>query len=119
MRLKMYLWRLVAIASIFLGFVGIFIPGLPTVPFMILAAWAASRGWPQLERWLLNHQRYGPYINRWRERGAVPRRAKISATLMMFLSVMVLITTGVPGWAIFSVIVVMGLTLTWMWRLPE
>ena len=57
--------------------------GLPTVPFVLLAAWAAGKGWPELEQWLLHHPRYGGSIRAWRQHGAVSRRAKWLASVMM------------------------------------
>jgi uncharacterized membrane protein YbaN (DUF454 family) len=113
------LWRLLALISVLLGLIGVLIPGLPTVPFMILAAWAASKGWPRLEGWLVNHRHYGPHISRWRESGAIPRQAKIYATLMMILSVIILTITETPTWLLLGIISLMGLTLVWMWRRPD
>ncbi len=112
-------WRLLALLSVLLGVIGVVVPGLPTVPFMILAAWAASKGWPQLERWLVNHHRYGPYISRWRENGTIPYRAKIYATAMMVLSVVILAALEAATWLVLAIVTVMGLTLVWMWRRPE
>ncbi len=119
MRVSTLLWRLLAILSVLLGVIGVIVPGLPTVPFMILAAWAASKGWPELERWLVNHKRYGPHISRWRERGAIPRRAKVYATAMMLLSVSILILSDMPTWGVLVITTVMGLILVWMWRRPD
>lgn len=117
--LRSLLWRLLALLSVLVGLIGVLVPGLPTVPFMILAAWAASKGWPRLESWLLNHRRYGPHISRWRDSGAIPRQAKVYATLMMLFSVVILTITDTPTWALLGVITVMGLTLVWMWRRPD
>ena len=46
------LWRLLALLSLALGALGVVLPVLPTVPFLLLAAWAAGKGWPALETWL-------------------------------------------------------------------
>jgi len=119
MSVNSLLWRFLALLAVLLGVIGVVVPGLPTVPFMILAAWAAGKGWPQLERWLVNHHRYGPHISRWRANGAIPRRAKLSATGMMVLSVVILILSEVPAWTMLAVVTVMGLSLVWMWRRPE
>ena len=70
------LWRLLALLCLALGAVGVFLPVMPTVPFLLLAAAAASRGWPWLDERLLGHEVYGPLIHRWRARRAIPRRAK-------------------------------------------
>ena len=58
-------WWLLAYASLALGLVGIVVPGLPTVPFVLLAAWAAARGSTKLHRWLLAHRQFGPMIRDW------------------------------------------------------
>ena len=51
-RIASLLWRGLAVLSLLLGIVGAMLPVLPTVPFLLLAAWAASKGWPALEIWL-------------------------------------------------------------------
>ena len=65
-------WLLVA-----LGFVGAFLPLLPTTPFLILAVGCFARSSPRLETWLLTHPRFGPALVQWHERGAIPVKGKI------------------------------------------
>lgn len=113
------LWRLLAVVCVGLAILGAALPVLPTVPFLLLAAWAASRGWPELERWLLAHRRFGPPIQRWRANGAVPRNAKWFATLGMSISVAVLWQTALPLWARIGVPCMMAGVLLWLWCRPE
>jgi uncharacterized membrane protein YbaN (DUF454 family) len=113
------LWRALAVASLALGIVGAFLPVLPTVPFVLLAAWAGSRGWPELERWLLDHAHFGPPIRRWRDGGVVPRRAKWLATVMMAVSATGLAFTPLPQWVKIAVPVTMVTVAVWLWRRPE
>jgi hypothetical protein len=56
--------------------VGIVVPLPPTTPFVLLAAFCFARGGAQWERWLLTHPHFGPMVRDWRERRAVPVRAK-------------------------------------------
>lgn len=73
------LWLVVGLFFTGLGFVGLFLPVLPTVPFLIVAAAAFARSSRRLEAWLLEHRQFGPLIRAWRETGAIPRRAKLLA----------------------------------------
>jgi uncharacterized protein len=113
------LWRFGAIVALALGIAGLAVPVLPTVPFLIVAAWAAGKGWPALERWLLAHPRYGPHIRNWRERGAVPRKAKLLATVMMFVSGVGLQFTDMALWVRVAVPAVMLAVAIWLWMRPE
>ncbi len=117
--LKLLFWRALALACVGLGLVGVVVPGLPTVPFLLLAAWAASRGWPALERWLLEHPRHGPAVRQWRERGAVPRRAKWLSSVMMAASAVIMWALGIPAWALALAVVTMTTVAVWLWRRPE
>jgi len=66
-------------ASVALGMAGIFLPLLPTVPFMLLAAFFFARSSPRLEARILDHPRFGPHVRAWRERGAISRSGKRAA----------------------------------------
>ena len=95
-RISTFLWRTLAVLCLVLGVLGVVLPVLPTVPFLIAAAWAGGRGWPALEKWLLGHPTYGIHIQRWRQGGFVPRRAKVAAISMMTISAIGLQFTTVP-----------------------
>ena len=116
---RQMLWRLIAWVSLALGSAGVVIPGLPTVPFLLLAAWAGSHGWPELEQRLLEHPEYGPLIRRWRERRAVPRRAKWMATVLMVFSVVTVMLAPLPVWLQWGLPVFLLCIATWLWTRPE
>lgn len=112
-------WRFGALAALFVGLIGIAVPVLPTVPFLIVAAWAAGKGWPALELWLLRHEKYGAHIRRWRERGAVTRKAKLIASAMMVASAIALQLTSAPMWIRVAGPLAMLAVAVWLWRRPE
>ena len=70
-----------------LGFIGIFVPGIPTTIFLIIALWAFTKSSKKLRHWLLNHKRFGPILNNWQQHKVVPRRAKILMVVLMSLAV--------------------------------
>ena len=65
--------------SLALGTLGLLLPILPTVPFVILAAFCFARSSPSLERRLVEHRTFGPHIHAWRTRGAISRKGKTAA----------------------------------------
>lgn len=68
-------------ASLLLGAIGAFVPLLPTVPFIILAAFCFGRSSPALERRLVEHPTFGPHLEAWRKHGAISRRGKTAALI--------------------------------------
>ncbi len=116
---RILLFRLLALGSLLLGLIGVVLPGLPTVPFILLAAFAAGKGWPALEARLFAHSRYGPLIHNWRAYGVVPRSGKIAASLMMLISLVLC------WFSALMLLVKMALTLLltavalWLWLRPE
>jgi len=116
---RLLLWRALAAVALLLAVAGAVLPVLPTVPFLLVAAWAGGRGWPSLEARLLAHPRHGPVIRQWRERGIVPRKAKWLATTMMLASATVLWFSPVPAWLRLAVYAMLLGVATWLWRRPE
>lgn len=66
-----------------LGAVGLFLPLLPTTPFLLLAAACFSRSSRRMHSWLLGNRIFGPILRDWEERRAIARRVKLLATVLM------------------------------------
>lgn len=76
-------WITLGLCCVAAAIAGVVLPLVPATPFLLLAAFAFSRGSPRLEAWLVNHARFGPIINNWRAEGAIGRRAKLLALAMI------------------------------------
>jgi hypothetical protein len=110
-------WAAAGALALATGIVGIFLPLLPTTPFVLLAAFCFSRGSARLEAWLLAHPRLGPPITEWRARRALPLRVKQLAWSMMAVGSAVSAWMLPLHWAWLPAAVCAAVAW-WMWRLP-
>lgn len=117
--LARWLFLALALLSLALGIIGIFLPVLPTVPFILLSAWAAARSSPRLLAWLENHTAFGPMLSEWRRGGVVRRRAKWTATGVMGASAAIMLVAVPNRWVALIAIACMACVLAWLWRRPE
>lgn len=66
-----------------LGLIGVFLPVVPTVPFLLVAVWAFARSSPRLGARIMRHPTFGPPLRAWRKNGTIGRKAKIWAVAAM------------------------------------
>lgn len=111
-------WLALGLLSLALGAAGAFLPLLPTVPFVLLAAFCFARGHPPLEAWLVRHPHFGPHITAWRARGAISRRGKRAALVAFGLSAAIgLVLLSLP-WSLVP-LTAAAIGGTWIWTRPE
>lgn len=118
-RLGRALWLGLAAISLALGVIGIVLPVVPTVPFILLAAFAAARGSQRLHDWMRNHPRFGKMLRDWERDGAVSRRAKYFATITMLGSAVGLFVFSPHWWMAAIPAAIMLVVAIWLWRRPE
>jgi uncharacterized membrane protein YbaN (DUF454 family) len=115
-------WVFVALgyASLVLGLVGVFLPLLPTTPFVLLAAFFFSKGSERLHRWLINHPKFGGYLRDWEAEQVIPSVGKYSSTLTMVpLVTWAILTREIPRvFEVAMVATVVG-TLLFIWTRPS
>lgn len=105
--------------SLATGIVGIFVPGLPTTVFVLMAAWAAARSSPRLYGWLVRHRLFGPMIINWHNGGTVSRKAKWSASITMAVCAVIVAYTAHRPWLAIVAIGSMAAVSIWLWMRPE
>lgn len=113
-----WLWLAAGFISLGLALLGVVLPLLPTVPFVLLAAACFGRGSAKTEAWLLSHPRWGPMVRDWRAERVIPRRVKHYAWAMMTLSVS-LAAWRAPWWASLCAGSICLCVAIWMAQLPE
>lgn len=113
------LWLLLGLTSVGLGLLGAFLPLLPTVPFMLLAAFFFARSSERLHNWLLSHPRFGPPIVDWNESGAINRRVKLIASASIAVTFGVSLLLGVRPMILMIQAVTLGLVALFIWTRPE
>jgi len=91
-------WLLIAagVLALGLGTAGIFLPLLPTTPFLLVAAACFIRSSDKLYRWLITHRWFGSYIRNYREHKAITKQSKV-VTLVLLWG-----TIGYTGFAVVS-----------------
>jgi uncharacterized membrane protein YbaN (DUF454 family) len=102
------IWVVVGLVSLGLGALGVFLPLLPTTPFVLLAAFAFSNSSERLHNWLLAHNVFGPLIHNWRRYGAISRSAKVVSAVSMIAVVVISIVLGAPFWVIAAQAIILS-----------
>lgn len=106
--------------SLALGVIGIFLPVLPTVPFVLLAAACFSRGSKRMHRWLLRLPFAGKMVEDYQQGRGVPLKAKISALLMLWGGMITSAILISPPWWLLGILAVTAIVATVIiLRLPK
>lgn len=112
-------WLFLGLMSVGLGLLGVVLPLLPTVPFMILAAFCFARSSDRLHQWLINHPTFGPLIADWERNGAIRPKAKKLATVSIAAVFGLSWMMGV-GWTVIVIqAIVLSMVLTFIWTRPN
>lgn len=107
------------VLALALGVLGIVLPGLPTTPFVLLAAACFARASPRLHHWLLHHRYLGPLVRDWEAHRSLPLRVKwVSTTAMTVMVALSAWRLNTLPWAQASVLC-LGAVGAWVvWRIP-
>jgi hypothetical protein len=115
-------WLMIALGWLALvtGLIGIFVPLLPTTPFVLLAAFFFSKGSERLHRWLLQHPRFGHCVRDWEREQVIPPVGKYASTLLMVPSVgYVVLTRDLPIVLSAGMVATVVAVLWFIWSRPS
>lgn len=112
-------WIAFGLLCVGLAFVGIALPLLPTVPFLLLAAFCFARSSERLHNWLVMHPRLGPPISDWQTRGAITPKAKQLATASIIAVFTLSLVLGLKTFVLFIQAVTLGCVLLFIWTRPN
>jgi hypothetical protein len=108
-------WLLVfaGISSLTLGLIGIFVPLLPTTPFLLLAAFCFARSSERLHQWLINHRLFGSYIRNYQEYRAITKQVKIATLILLWGTIGYTVVAVLNLWylRILLLLVAVGVTV--------
>lgn len=107
--------------SLILGCIGIFLPLLPTTPFILLSAYCFSRSSERLHQWLVTHQKMGLHIRDWQQNGSISKAAKTKATVLIigtFAITFAVVNVALPVKGLIALIGVSVLTFIWTRPMP-
>jgi len=116
---KRALWLSAGLTSVGLGFLGAFLPLLPTTPFMLLAVFCFARSSDRLHNWLINHPQFGGPIRDWNERGAIAPRVKVIAVASMLAVLTLSIVLGLAMHVIIIQLLVLGAVAIFIFTRPS
>ena len=100
------------------GAAGLVVPLLPTTPFLLVAAWAATRARPEFAEWLRRHPRFGPPLHAWERERALTFETKCGAAALVASSVIVLWWAGAPAPVLAGVSVGLTVVLGFVFTRP-
>jgi uncharacterized protein len=113
-----YVYLAIGLLFVALGVVGAFLPVLPTTPLLLVSLWAFAKSSKRLERWLLEHQRFGPRLVAWRAHRVIPLGVKLTAYGSMAASLAVMAVLG-RWWAFGAAAVVMAIGAAYISTRPS
>ena len=109
---------LIGLVSLALGAIGVFLPLLPTTPFVLVSAIAFAKSSDRLHQWLVDHDVFGPLIANWREHGAISRRTKVISVLSMIAILVISALLAVPSHVIVIQAVVLSCSAVFILTRP-
>ena len=112
-------WAVAGLMCVALGVIGLFLPFLPTVPFLLAAGFCFGKSSVRLHGWLLSHPVLGPPIHDWNAHGAISPKAKRLASLSVAAALVMSLVLGFPTKVIIIQVVALAGVMAFIWTRPD
>ena len=111
---RFFRYLLISAGTIFLGFgiIGIFLPVLPTTPFLLLAAACYARSSKRFYDWLMNNKWFGTYIKNYREGRGVPLKFKVFTISLLWITILVSVFFVINNYLIDLLLIIIAIGVT-------
>jgi uncharacterized membrane protein YbaN (DUF454 family) len=109
---RKWLLMTIGILAVGLGIIGIFLPLLPTTPFLLLAAACFIRSSDRLYQWLIHNRWFGSYLRNYREHRAIPLRAKGIALVLLWTTMTYSVFGLITHWAVRVILLLIATAVT-------
>ncbi|OUS05634.1 hypothetical protein A9Q96_10505 [Rhodobacterales bacterium 52_120_T64] len=113
------LWLTSGMLCVIAGFAGAFLPLLPTVPFLLLAAFFFGKSSRKAHYWLMSHKQFGPSIRDWQENGAISRKSKFLSAGSMIAVITISILANIPVYVVTIQLVTLISVSCFIWTRPD
>ncbi len=117
--MKSFVCLILAYLFLALAFIGVLLPGIPTVPFLLLTAWFSAKGSERLHRWLYAHPLLGSILIDWETQGAVSRASKVLAVVMLIASWVFMSYRVEKVWVLAAVAILFLMIASYLITRPE
>jgi len=107
--------RLLIVAGTFfvvMGIIGIFLPILPTTPFLLLAAWCYTRSSKRFYNWLINNKLFGNYIKNYREGRGVPLKVKVLSISFLWITILFSVFIIIINFWVRIILIIIAISVT-------
>lgn len=114
-----WIWLSAGLVSVGVGVVAIFLPLVPTTPFLLFASFAFARSSERFHSWIMQHPRLGPPIHNWHNERAVERGTKWMASASIALAFCFSVAIGLAVWILIAQALTLSAVVAYIWSRPE
>jgi uncharacterized protein len=116
---RRYLYLIVGSLALGAGVLGVFLPILPTTPFVLLAAWCFLRSSNKLYMWVVNNETFGPTVKNYQEGKGITQKTRIRAIVMMWAAISVSVYFFVSNLYVIALMYLIAISVSlYLYRLP-